>query len=230
MHAGYHAGKLAIAVAKGEKQEGAARGEYQAQHDALFADLLRIVRYFYQQNLDRDDYFWESKRILTETLPEVKPQKAFMVLTSGLVRNLAFTEKRAAVEAKREGYALGESGAEIHSHDPEALSFVCLHLRFNHEGERVALYFLIEPVDPAAPSLFRTTNWHLNCLAPRYKNDPIRVPELAPYLRRIEYVVRSLDKRSGEPLASFWRRSREELVTTVRALAPAIELVRVFGE
>jgi flavin-dependent dehydrogenase len=228
MHAGFHAATLVAEIVKKGKPEEAARAEYQAQHAALFGDLLRIVRFFYQQNLHREDYFWESKRILLDASTEIRPQRAFMVLTSGLVRNLALEDRLASLDTRRvaaiERAAAGEQ-------DPGRLGFVCFHLRYAHGKERVALYFLIEPIEKGAPTLFRTLNFHLNCLAPRFKNDPINVPALAPYLRGLGRVVGDLDTQPGESLAAFWRRNRGAISECVRSLpAFVFELVRVFGE
>src|SRR6185436_16502326 len=105
------------------------------------------------------------------------------------------------------------------------LGFVCLHLRWHGHQEPAALYFLIEPIDPAAPTLFRTRNWHLNCLAPRFKNDPISVPELAPQLHMLEQRLRALDDVAGEPLADFWRRTKREISATLGSLPPSFQVV-----
>jgi flavin-dependent dehydrogenase len=228
MHAAFHAAGMVAQVARGELAEHELHRRYSTQHRRLFEDMLRMVKFFYQQNLGRDDYFWESKRILLDSLPEVRPSKSFAVLTSGLVRNLAFDSTSRAVLERRE--ALEHRGRDVEGTDPDALSFVCLNLRYVASPPPAALYFLIEPKDPREPALFRTTNWHLTCLAPRFQNDPIRVPEIAPHLRALERVLREADTRPGEALASFWRRTRAVVAETVAAFPPDLELVRVYGE
>jgi flavin-dependent dehydrogenase len=231
MHAGYDAARHAIGIHRGDQTESRALEEYEAKHRALFRDLLRIVRFFYQQNLHKEDYFWKAKSILLAEGTELKPQKAFMVLTSGLVQNLAYDAKREAVLAAREARALGDgTDPAISNGPPEKLGFVCVHVRYSHEEEKAALYFLIEPIDPAAPTLFRTKNFHLNCLAPRFDNDPISVPSLAPHLRAIRRRIDALDTEAGESLARFWRRAGGAIVAIVEALPKSFELVRVFGE
>jgi hypothetical protein len=101
------------------------------------------------------------------------------------------------------------------------------HLRA--DGEAPALFFLIEGLRPAEPALFRTRHWQLNCLAPRYGNDPIREPRLAAPLRALAATIRRLDDREGS-LAEFWRRARVELAAAAASLAPELEVVRIFGE
>ena len=228
MHAGYHAATLATEVLRKGLPEEEARARYQSQHERFFEDMLRIVRFFYQRHRYRDDYFWESKRILMNDGNELRPRKAFMILTSGLVRNLAYDEAREGARTQRA--ELDRAGSELSGHDPDRLGFVCFHLRARIEDDDVALYFLIEPKDPAAPTLFQTTNWHLNCLSPKLGNDPISVPAVAPHLRALERAVRALDTQAGESLSAFWRRTRDRLADAVRALPKELALVRVFGE
>jgi hypothetical protein len=234
MHSGFLVARGVAQVARGAKDEATARAEYEAAHRGLFEDLLRIVRFFYQQQLHREDYFWESKRMLVEQAPDIKPQKAFVVLTSGLVRNLAYDETHGAAATRRRGITgtAGDGANGIEAHDPDRLGFVCAHLRHAAPGDAApaSLYVLVEPVDRVAPALFRTLNWDVNCLAPRYANDPIGVPALAPHLRAFADRIGALDHVPGEALAAFWRRCRGEIVAHLRALPPAFELVRVFGE
>jgi hypothetical protein len=230
MHSAARAAGAAIDVVSGDVSEESALDAYGSHHADLFSNLLRIVRFFYQRNLHRDDYFWESKRILLTQGTELKPQRAFLALTSGLVQNLVFEDKRAEVAARREQLASGNGSHDLRARDPDALGFVCIHLRHRDPAGDAALYFLIEPMDPAAPTLFRTLNWHLNCLAPRFSNDPIAVPEIAPHLRVLERSIRSLDTEPGEPLARFWRRTRHLVAEALSSLPPSLELVRVFGE
>lgn len=228
MHAGALVARGIAAVLRDRRNEDEVLGEYQRAHVALFEDLLRIVRFFYQRNLHREDYFWESKRILLQPETELKPQKAFVSLTSGLVRNLIYEDVSRGASTRRE--ARVEGGTDVAAHDPDRLGFVCFHLRHRRaDGDPVSLYLLIEPTDVVAPSLFRTARWDVNCIAPRYDNDPIRVAELAEPLRAIHRRVVELDT-TAEPLASFWRRCRGELVPAVRDASPVLELVRVFGE
>jgi flavin-dependent dehydrogenase len=226
MHAGFHAAELLLARHRGELDEAILIRRYQQHHVELFGDLLRMVRFYYQQTLTRDDYFWESKKILLREDTELRPQKAFLILTSGLVRNLAYEAVSDAADARR---AASLSGAEIGEHDPEALGFICFHVTFAGHGEPAALYLLIEPRRPAEPTLYRTRSWHINCLAPRFNNDPIREPTLAGPLRAVAEAVRALDDRD-EPLAAFWRRNRSALITALTTMGPGFTLERVFGE
>lgn len=234
MHAAYHAAKLYVTVRQGERTEEQMRDAYLEQHTALFGNLLRIVRFFYQQNLHRDDYFWESKRILVDSMQDVSPRKAFMVLTSGLAQNLAFDEKRAKTRARREADLDAGTPLEMeheHAEEPRAsLRFVCIHMRWKAAEKPASLYFLIEPIERGAPTLFSTRNFHLNCLAPQLARDILLVPGLAPHLHALERVIRGADTTQGEPLARFWERSRAAIAETVRALPPQVELVRVFGD
>jgi len=231
MHAAYLASGLLNRCLRGELAEAAALAEYQQKHRELFGDLLRMVRFYYQQNLARDDYFWESKRILMREETALRPQKAFLVLTSGLVKNLALDEVQAAQAARHGGEARLEGGDLVGVHDPDHLGFICVQLRhLREDGEAPALYLLIEALRPAEPALFRTKRWQINCLAPRYENDPIREPSLAPALRSLAATIRRLDEREQGSLAELWRRGRAELRAALAALAPTLEVVRIFGE
>lgn len=234
MHAGFHAAELLLAG-----REVAER--YQRHHAELFEDLLRMVRFYYQQTLSREDYFWESKRILLREDTELRPQKAFLILTSGLVRNLAFDAVAEAAESRRTAAALGATSeaasgglvigeaTEAATGAPERLGFVCFHLTFETDTTPAGLWLLIEPRRAAEPTLFRTPRWHINCVAPRFGNDPLRVPALADPLRRFAARVQALDT-VDEPLAAFWRRTRGALAEAVRGLGSGFALVRVFGE
>lgn len=227
MHSGWHGAECVGRALRGECTEEETAAEYQNHHGRMFEDLLRIVRFFYSKGLHREGYFWESKRILEERLPAVRPQKAFLILTSGLVDNLAFDATRKDAEDRRAHRAL--RGAPLALEPPDELAFVCLHLRHLVDPP-AALFFLIEENDPAEPALFRTENWALSCMAPRYGNDPILVPALAPTLRQLNALLARLDDRPGEPLAAFWSRVRGELESALSALPPHLELLRVFGE
>jgi flavin-dependent dehydrogenase len=216
MHAGFHAAELLLGGVEVAER-------YQRHHSELFEDLLRMVRFYYQQTLSREDYFWESKRILLREDTELRPQKAFLILTSGLVRNLAFEAVNKEAEERRAAAVVSGGG------ERESLGFVCFHLTFATEAGPAALYLLIEPRRAAEPTLFRTPRWHINCIAPRFDNDPLRVPALAGPLRGLAARVLALDT-VDEPLADFWRRTRGALSEAVQGLGPGFNLVRVFGE
>lgn len=216
MHAGFHAAELLLGGDDVVER-------YQRHHAELFEDLLRMVRFYYQQTLSREDYFWESKKILMREDTELRPQKAFLILTSGLVRNLAFDAVVSQAEARRA--AAVSSGVE----DPVGLGFVCFHLTFDTETTPAHLYLLIEPRRAAEPAMLRTPRWQLNCVAPRFENDVLRVPTLAGPLRKFAARVQALDVVE-EPLAAFWRRTKAELGEAVRGLGAGFNLVRVFGE
>jgi flavin-dependent dehydrogenase len=243
MHSAWHAGRTAAERLRGGDAEAPAR--YAAHHRELFDDLLRMVRFYYQQNLHAEDYFWESKRILVRRELSLRPGKAFVVLTSGLVQNLALrardeTQRAAAlarsVDAHAPSLASPDSLVDLDAGaDPDALGFLCIHLRHQPAGEPPSsLYVIVEPRDPAARALFRTRNWHVNAIAPRHGNDPVSVPALGPALRWLGGVLDRLDTRPDEPLAAFWRRVRDELVPQLfgerRALPGELVLVRIFGE
>ena len=230
VHAGWHSGRTAFAVHSGAEEETRAYAAYQSHHQKLFGDLLRMVRFFYEQNVTKEDYFWESKRILATPETALRPQKAFLILTSGLVRNLAFDERRTVAEKRRAGRSqlAGtslETGAE-----PDELGFVCIHMLHASPRGPAALYFLIEPLEPSEPTLFRTLNWHLNCLAPKYDNNPIREPDVAPHLARLHDRIRELDVVPNDPLAQFWRRNRAAIAEVVSSFPDDFALVRVFGQ
>ena len=235
MHAAYLAARALAAVLRGRADEVAALAGYERAHRELFADLLRMVRFYYQQTLARDDYFWESKRILMSEDTELRPQKAFMILTSGLVRNLALDDLQASQGARQSG-AIAAAAADL-APDlaapavPDRLGFVCFELRFADGAARpAALYLLLEPLRPAEPALARTRNLQINCLAPRFDNDPIRDDRLRGPLTALFAALRDLDDRPGEPLADLWRRRRPDLLAALRRLPPEFTLARVFGE
>lgn len=237
MHAGWNAARAIADVRAATITEGAALDAYGRSHRKLFGDLLRIVRFFYGQNLTNDDYFWQAKSILlANDDTTLKPQRAFLVLTSGLVGNLAFDDRRLrTADSRRDRTRTGHTLASDDGALPDSLGFVCLQLScdvtaIGREGPRAVLHLLIEPSDAAAPTLFRTKHFDVNCLAPRFGNDPIRVPELAPVLERVHALVRSLDTESDETLARFWRRARAPLAELVAQLPPFLTLERVFGE
>jgi flavin-dependent dehydrogenase len=238
MHSAWHAGRTAAALLQQADAQAPAR--YAAHHRELFDDLLRMVRFYYQQNVHAEDYFWESKRILMRRELSLRPDKAFVVLTSGLVQNLALHARDEAGHARRTARSVDAHSPSLApaidgGADPDALGFVCIHLRHEPAGEPPSsLYVLVEPRDPAARALFRTRNWHVNAIAPRHGNDPISVPALAPALRGLGGLLDRLDTVPDEPLAAFWRRARDELVAPLvgepRVLPAAFALVRIFGE
>jgi len=247
MHSAWHAGRTAAALLQDGDAEAPAR--YAAHHRELFDDLLRMVRFYYQQNVHAEDYFWESKRILMRHELSLRPDKAFVVLTSGLVQNLALRARDEARHAaatalgddpRAPSLASPESDGDAGA-DPDALGFLCIHLRHQPASEPssslyvpASLYILVEPRDPAARALFRTCNWHVNAIAPRHGNDPVSVPALGPALRWLGGMIDRLDTNPGEPLAAFWRRVRDELVPQLvgehRTLPGELALVRIFGE
>lgn len=236
MHSGWHAARTAARIVRGGDEDEAS-GEYRTHHRGMFDDLLRMVRFYYQQNLDRDDYFWESKRILVDEANALRPQKAFVILTSGLVQNLALDDRRDA-DRHRQVARVSARAPDLDGADPDALGFVCLHLRRppadgdDTEGpdRGTSMFVLIEPADPAAPTLLRTRNFHVNAIAPRHGNDPISVPALAGPLRSVLSWIEALDREAGDTLAGFWRRTRGELSARLQRGVDGFVLVRAFGE
>ena len=244
LHSGWHAARTAAAILGGA-DETTARQQYAQHHGRMFDDLLRMVRFYYQQNLFREDYFWESKRILLAEHTALRPLKAFVVLTSGLVQNLALDAMQHGADDRRARVLTSEHAALAHDDDtaadPDRLGFVCLQLRDANAGPRpdgpepaTTLFVVIEPRDPAEPSLFRSRNFHINAIAPRHGNDPIAVPRLARPLRALGEWITALDDVDGETLAGFWRRRRSTLVDHIaRRLGEGPDgfvLVRAFGE
>ena len=246
MHSAWHAGRTAAALLR--EHDAQAPSRYAAHHRELFDDLLRMVRFYYQQNVHAEDYFWESKRILMRRELSLRPDKAFVVLTSGLVQNLALRARDETGAATRAARSVDATAPSLAPHDspdagadPDVLGFLCIHLRHAPASEPASsyplpasLYVLIEPRDPAARALFRTRNWHVNVIAPRHGNDPVSVPALGPALRSLGKLVDRLDTIPDEPLAVFWRRVRDELVRWLagptRELPDELSLVRIFGE
>lgn len=229
MHSAWHAGRTAAAIVGGA-DEATALKTYQEHHRELFGDLLRMVRFYYQQNLYRDDYFWESKKILLRSDTEIRPQKAFVVLTSGLVQNLALEAVREEAAARQA--ARTEGGQAIEGAEPERLGFVCVHLRDRTlpigQGD---LYLLIERRDPVAPALARTRNFDVGAITPRHGKDPLAVPRFAAAIRGFVAAVKGADAVEGEALAGFWRRARGAIGDWLKGQLPGhLELVRVFGE
>ena len=229
MHAGALCARAAESVKRGES-EAAVLERYQRAHGSLFGDIVRLVRFFYQRNLPNTEYFWESKRILSEQPhSDLKPQKAFLALTSGLVKNLELDLKREKTQARREERARGQEH-ELLAAEPDALGFVCARLRLRLAQESALIFLLIEPTDPSEPAMIRTRNFDLNCLAPRFKNDALAAPELAPHVRAFCGRLQAADTVPGEGLAAFWKRAREEIKAALEALPAQFEVVRIFGE
>lgn len=231
MHSAWHAARSAAAIVREGAPEEETLRAYQRHHREMFGDLLRMVRFYYQQNLDCEDYFWESKRILLTSDTAIRPQKAFVVLTSGLVQNLALAEVADRAGARHTARAEA-TAPPIDGADPDALGFVCVHLRnWTCPPGQGDLYLLIEPRDPVAPALARTTNFDLNAIAPRHGKDPLSVPAFTAAIRGFTSRVTALDTEPGAALAGFWRRARAPLGTWLRGQLPThLELVRVFGE
>jgi hypothetical protein len=230
MHSAWHAGRTAAAIVRGQEEEEGALERYQEHHRELFGDLLRMVRFYYQQNLYRDDYFWESKKILLRSDTEIRPQKAFVVLTSGLVQNLALDAVREEAAARQAAHTEGGQGLE--GAEPERLGFVCVHLRDRTlpigQGD---LYLLIERRDRVAPALARSRNFDVGAITPRHGKDPLAVPRFATAIRGFVALVKREDVAEGEPLAGFWRRARGAIGGWLKGQLPEhLELVRVFGE
>lgn len=222
LEAAWRAAKSILDVQLDGRDEENASAEYSRAQSELFRDLVRMVRFYYQQTLTNEDYFWESKRILVSRDNKLRPQRAFLILTSGLVGNLAFEQATERAETRRTERTQS-SGADPDSSDD--LSFVCISLK--HAGND--LYFLLEEKDPGVPALARTKNFDVNCLAPKYGNDVLHYPELAPQVRKLVDRVNELE-RPKETLAEFWRRASADLGHTFAALPPTFEVVRIFGE
>lgn len=231
MHSGWHAASSIAEISRGA-DESAVQASYSAHHQEMFDDLLGMVRFYYRQNLHCTDYFWESKRILEEHDVKVRPQKAFVVLTSGLVQNLPLADKEREVDARRRQRVDEEGRDAVGSAEvPQRLEFVCIHLRDRTlPTTEASLYVLLEPTDPVAPTLFRTRNFHFNAIAPRHGNDPISVPCFAPVLRALHQAIADLDDVDGESLAGFWARRRTDVARVLDRIDQRFEVVRVFGE
>lgn len=222
MHSGWHIGHLLRTLHAGQGDEAQSQARYQEQFKELFDDLLSIVRFFYQQGQSRDDYFWRSKEILRESGVPLKPQKAFLILTSGLVKNLAFEERRSAHLAKRQARAL-RGGEEPRLLDD--LGFVCFHLQ---DRAGANLYVLLEPRSDAAPALFRNSTVDLNVLAPKYDNNPIAQTHLEAPLRTLGSLLDDLGPCAS--FGEFWRTNRAAFEERIATLDTSLELLRVFGE
>lgn len=241
MHSAWHAGRTAAAHLRDGRAQAPA--EYAAHHRELFDDLLRMVRFYYQQNVHAEDYFWESKRILMKRELSLRPDKAFVVLTSGLVDNLALQEHEASDRARHDARSVNAGSPSLGGADPDELGFLCIHLRYRPgeppdspdqpdgpDASSSSLYLLVEPRDPAGRALLRTRNWQLNAIAPRHGNDPVSVPAFGPTIRALGQRLTRLDTTDHEPLAAFWRRTRGPLLDALADLPPQLSLVRVFGE
>ncbi len=228
MHSAWHAGRMAVELLREGRTDAPER--YAVHHREQFEDLLTMVRFYYQQNVHAEDYFWESKRILMRRELSLRPDKAFVVLTSGLVQNLALEHQGHDAQARHRSRTVDAQSPSLDTADPDTLGFLCIHLRHAPPEGTSSLYVLLEPRDAARPALFRTRNWHVNVIAPKHGNDPISVPAFAPTLRSIGALIQSLDTVPGESLASYWRRCRHALVPRLRGLPAPFSLARVFGE
>lgn len=235
MHTGWHAATCIAKALAGEISLAQAAERYRAKHHEMFDDLLRMVQFYYRQNLDRDDYFWESKRILGQSYGRPDPHKAFVLLTSGLVANLPLQASESTTRERVEGDSptLGESNVAT-------LGFVCVHLRLDERVQERAsagsrppvagssLFLLIELRDPAKPALFRTRGLNLNAIAPRHGNDPIGVPWIRPAIESFAALVRTHDQ--ADTLAALWTRLRQPLQAWTAELPAGMTFVRAFGE
>lgn len=233
LHSGWLAAQCAHAEFTGAKTADDAAPHYIAKHGEMFDDLLRMVRFYYRQNAFREDYFWESKRILDHDGQRLQPQKAFILLTSGLVSNLALDARHEARHTKTDGATLEDA--------PSALDFIGVHLRVDDRDEAQAsteggaptrgssLFLLVEPIDPSAPTLFETPSTHVNAVAPRHGNDPISVPLLEPVIRSFGDLVREHDA-PNRPLAELWTSLRAPLRRWSEALPAGFSFVRAFGD
>lgn len=232
MHSGWLAARCIAQEVRGELTAHQASTRYSEKHREMFDDLLRMVRFYYRQNAFRDDYFWESKRILSETGERLRPQKAFILLTSGLIANLCVDARSKARNAKLEGTTL--------EGNVQPREFIGVHLRIHDRSQAHAsseggaprigssLFLLVEPIDPAAPTLFCTATTHVNAIAPRHGNDPISVPQLAPTIHAFHELVARHDE-SASSLPQLWERLGPALEQWTKALAPTFEFVRAFG-
>lgn len=228
MHGAYYAAVTLTAALAGDRDERAALADYERASQAMFADMLQIARFFYKQTLDRDDYFWKAKAMLVEEHPSVPPRKAFLLLTSGLVRNLALDEAGVAALTRR-GRALTDGAAQTGA-PPAQLAFIAVHLRYLGVAPPASIFLVIEPADEREAALFRTARLNVSALAPRLDNDPIKIAELDCPLRQLHSELAALDDHAGESLAEFWARQRGALVDALSRLPRSLELVRIFGE
>ena len=233
LHSGWLAAKCTRDEIRGSLASEDARDRYLAKHGEMFDDLLRMVRFYYRQNAAREDYFWESKRILDAGGERLQPQKAFILLTSGLVSNLALDARVRARQDRTRGATLQDT--------PARLDFIGVHLRVRDRDAAQAsseggapipgssLFLLVEPLDASAPTLFSTATTHVNAIAPRHGNDPISVPLLAPVIRSFADVVRRHDEGSHD-LATLWLALRVPLRDWRETLPETFEFVRAFGD
>jgi flavin-dependent dehydrogenase len=226
MHSGWHAAKTAIEVVQGGRVEAEAIAAYARHHRGIFEDLLSLVRYYYDLGRTADDYFWESKRLLERHTRPLGPRKAFIMLTSGLVGNLALDELAAEGDARRR--------AEIEGHAPgqgDALAFFAIHLRVEIGEPRPADVFIVaEPTDRSEPALFRTRGLDVNAITPRHGSDPISDLRFAPILREIGALFTRLDTLDEATLRERFDAMRPQLAQALPQLDRAAEIVRVFGE
>lgn len=240
MHSAWHAATAIGSILDG-RPEHEALAAYQAGYREMFDDLLRMVRFYYQQNLHRDEYFWESKRILAEqgdTIP--KPQKAFVLLTSGLVGNLPLQATHEE-QSRRHAELVATASTEAIT---EPTQFICIHLRHDAPPARSptlpqevhvegsALFILIEPAaaNPGAPALFRTTTLHINAITPRHTNDPITDPTFAPAITYLREPVVTADDPPSPSLAAYWQRLQPTLEKALANLPDGFTKVRIFGQ
>jgi flavin-dependent dehydrogenase len=225
---GYQLGRTLLDAFAGKITGAEAAEKYQREHGQLMDDLIQMLRFFYTWEVERDDYFWESKRILAKHKLVLKPQKAFAYLTSGLIRNLALDEKRGALEARRELATASAATLDGRS-EVDSLDFVGVHFLYHHVKTPGQFHVLIEPADRTAPSLFRTTNWDVNVMSRLFK-DPLRDPVLSRALHAIGTNLKAWDDRPDEPLVDFWKRIRGRFADLLGTLPKYLVVKRVYGE
>lgn len=223
MHSGWHAARTAIDVERHGRSEAEATAAYAAHHRGIFEDLLSLVRYYYDLGRTADDYFWESKRLLERHARPLGPRKAFIMLTSGLVGNLALDEVVAHAQARRH--------AEIEGHASAPAEFFAIHLRLEvGEARRADVFVVAEPTDAAQPALVRTRGLDINAITPRHGSDPISDPRFAPLLRRLGSLFTALDTSADAPLGTRFEAMRGGLSRALAELPSGVEVVRVFGQ
>ncbi|MBL4689379.1 MAG: tryptophan 7-halogenase [Nannocystaceae bacterium] len=239
-----------------EPDEISAASGYAKRHARQFDDLLRMVCFYYQQGLTADDYFWESKRIVIDSAGALSPRRAFAVLTSGLIDNLAM--QRPAQSARQRRAAETQETVESLAVASAPTEFFCVHLRVPFSArpgqvvhdldgdrgdpavprtDRASIYIVVEPDDPVAPCFARTPSLSIDVVAPRLGNDPGHGPNgrdpgreqhLAPTLRSFVALLRRLDA-AGLGIAALWRDHGHEIDRWTAALPLGIAHVRTFG-
>lgn len=231
MNSAYLCARKICSVLGGTQSEDSARSDYQREYQKTFDDLLSVLRFFYRWNLSSDDYFWASKRVLLEEGARLEPKKSFAILTSGLIRNLALSDRQARKWRRAEGRATAPL-LEARDEDEvsvDSLDFVCLHFRCDVEENKGSVYFLIEPRNATEAAMMRTKNWNVSSMSREFR-DPSSVPLLKRTLFALATQIRQWDVHEGESLATFWGRTRPSFARLFQKTPAGITLVRVFGE